>query len=222
MSPADVNFGSVPGSGEVYLTFDDGPDEEWTPRVLDILAAAGVQSTFFVVGRAARTTPALVRRIAAGGHEIGNHTYSHRHPWAMSEATARSEVREGAAAITDIVGKAPQTYRPPHGRLRRCMVDEARHGGQRTVLWNLSAVDWGPLGDAARIANRLRAVAAGDIVLMHDGRCRHNRPDELTRVLPRFLADLETRKLRPSRLLTYAKLAETPRAPARITQVQAK
>jgi peptidoglycan/xylan/chitin deacetylase (PgdA/CDA1 family) len=179
----------------VYLTFDDGPDVEWTPRVLDVLAAAQAPATFFVVGRSVRAAPALVRRIAAGGHGIGNHSYSHRHPWTMGERDARREVSDGAAAIADVVGWAPRAFRPPHGRMRSCMVEEAEQGGQRTVLWSLSAVDWGPLGRAAGIAARLRKVAPGDIVLMHDGRCRRNRPDELLQVLPSLLAGLGERRL---------------------------
>lgn len=192
--------GSEPISGPVHLTFDDGPDAQWTPKVLDILAAAQAEATFFVVGRAARAAPALLRRIAACGHAIGNHTYSHRHPWTMTEAAARREVRDGAAAIADTTGRAPVAYRPPHGRLRACMVDEARQCGQRTVLWSLSAVDWGPLASEAGIAARLGAVVAGDIVLMHDARSRFNRPDLLVRALPGLLADLAARDLRPDLL----------------------
>ena len=181
--------------GTVHLSFDDGPDRDWTPRVLDVLAEAGMRATFFVVGQAVRATPELLRRIAAEGHEIGNHSYGHRHPWTLSEAAARDEVRGGAAAIEDALGRVPRVFRPPHGRLRRCMLDEAERGGQRTVLWSLSAIDWGPLGHASRIEARLRAARSGDIVLMHDGRCRHNHPDELLRVLPRALTEIKERGL---------------------------
>jgi len=179
----------------VYLTFDDGPDIEWTPRILDALAAAHARATFFVVGQSVRAAPALVRRIAADGHEVGNHSYSHRHPWAMREAAARREVSDGAAAIADTLGRSPRLFRPPHGRVRRCMVEEAVRGAQRTVLWNRSAVDWGPLGRAAGIAARLRAVEPGDIVLMHDAPRLRNRPDELLHVLPGMLAEFADRRL---------------------------
>jgi peptidoglycan-N-acetylglucosamine deacetylase len=183
------------GDGAVHFTFDDGPDPEWTMRVLDVLAAAQAHATFFVVGRAARAAPELVRRVAAEGHAVGNHSYSHRHPWTIRETEARDEVRDGAAAIADALGRAPRWFRPPHGRMRRCMLDEAERSGQRTVLWSLSAIDWGPLGHAAGIAKRVRGVGPGDIVLMHDGRNRHNRPDELLQVLPRLLAELNERRL---------------------------
>ena len=190
----------APEENCVYLTFDDGPDAEWTARVLDILAQANMRATFFVVGRPARAQAALVRRIAAHGHEIGNHTWSHRHPWTMLPSAARKEVRDGAAAIADIIGQGARFFRPPHGRLRRCMIAEAESCGQKLVLWHRSAVDWGPLGRAHGIAVRLALVRAGDIVLMHDGGAGINHPGELVKALPAFLADLSRRGLVPSLL----------------------
>jgi peptidoglycan/xylan/chitin deacetylase (PgdA/CDA1 family) len=170
----------------LYLTFDDGPDPLWTPLILDILGAAGVSATFFVIGKHARSIPALVRRVAAAGHSIGNHTWSHRHPWTMSRAEARREVRDGTAAISDVLGFRPGFFRPPHGRVRQCMLEEAENASQTTVLWSLSAIDWGPLGGADKIADRLAKAAPGDIVLMHDGGGR-NKPEQLANVLPAFL-----------------------------------
>jgi peptidoglycan-N-acetylglucosamine deacetylase len=185
-----------PSDGErLYLTFDDGPDPAWTPRVLDILAAAGAHATFFVVGMHARANPGLLKRMAAQGHEIGNHTGTHRHPWTLPSAAARREVRDGADAIADITGVQPLFYRPPHGRLRRCMTEEAEGNGQAIVLWSLSAVDWGPLGSAPGILRRLRNAVAGDIVLMHDGSPGPNRPDHMTAVLPAFLDAMARRRL---------------------------
>jgi len=200
MASVPLGFAQPPEAGRVYLTFDDGPDARWTPRILDILAQANVCATFFVVGRFAREQVALVRRVAADGHELGNHTWSHRHPWTVLASTAREEVRDGAAAIADLIGRAPKFFRPPHGRLRRCMIEEAERGGQTLVLWNRSAVDWGPLGSARRIAHRLSAAQAGDIVLMHDGGRGINRPEELVKVLPEFLSNLSRRGLVPSLL----------------------
>jgi peptidoglycan/xylan/chitin deacetylase (PgdA/CDA1 family) len=186
----------------VYLTFDDGPDPEWTPRVLDALEQASVKATFFAVGQQAQRSPDLTRRIHAAGHAVGNHTFSHRHPWFMSSRTARAQVRDGAKAISDVVGVAPQFYRPPHGRERACMSDEAHRCGEQVVLWNVSAVDWGPLGSADAIEKRLDAVKGGDIVLMHDGQNKHNRPDQLLQILPLFLRKLSDRGLRAALLPT--------------------
>lgn len=184
----------------IYLTFDDGPDPEWTPRVLDVLLQTGAPATFFAIGQQAQRAPELIRRIHAAGHAIGNHTFSHRHPWFMSQRTARAQVRDGAQALSDVLGVAPRFYRPPHGRKRACMSDEAQRCGEQVVLWDVSAVDWGPLGTADGIEKRLGAVKGGDIVLMHDGRNQHNRPDQLLQILPLFLRGLADRGLRPSPL----------------------
>ncbi len=168
----DMVYHGPDDGGRVFLTFDDGPDPRFTPLILEILAQASAYATFFVVGEDAVRFPSLVRRIADEGHEVGNHTWSHCHPWAISSAVARKEVCYASAALADVLGRSPRYFRPPHGRLRRCMMDQARELEQTVVMWSLSAVDWGPWGRATRIARRLRAVQEGDIVLLHDGRRR--------------------------------------------------
>jgi peptidoglycan/xylan/chitin deacetylase (PgdA/CDA1 family) len=185
---------------QIYLTFDDGPDPEFTPRILDALSAADMHATFFIVGANARRWPQLVRRAAQEGHVIANHSLSHRHPWWMTSRRARQEVRGGADAITDVLGSAAKHFRPPHGRVRACMSDEAQACGQSVVLWDVSATDWGPFGRAPRIAQRLERIQANDIVLMHDARNEHNRPDELLRVLPAMLERLRQRGWRSAPL----------------------
>lgn len=187
-------------ANSVYLTFDDGPDPEWTPHVLDALEKAEVRATFFAIGERAQRSPDLVRRAHSAGHAIGNHTFSHRHPWFMSQRSARAQVRDGAQALSDVIGIAPRLYRPPHGRYRACMSDEAQRCGETVVLWDVSAIDWGPLGTAEGIEKRLDAVQAGHIVLMHDGRNQHNRPDELIKILPAFLRRLKERGLQAKSL----------------------
>jgi len=181
--------------GQVYLTFDDGPDPEWTPRILDVLGAAQVQATFFIIGRQIATQVPLLERMVAEGHMIGNHGWSHRHPWTLLPAAARQEVRSGTQAILEALATAPTLFRPAHGRLHPCMVRQARQSGQAVVLWNRTAVDWGPLGSAAGIARRLAKTRAGDIVLMHDGAGKSNHPDELLAVLPGYLQALAASKL---------------------------
>ena len=184
----------------VYLTFDDGPDEDWTPRILDLLAAAQASATFFAIGRQAERSAALLRRVQRAGHGIGNHGYEHRHPWTGSATQARAEVRHGADAIAGAIGTMPRAYRPAFGRHRRAMFDEARQCGQRVVLWSLSAMDWGVFARQDRIARRLERMQAGDIVLLHDGRNRHNHPETIVDVLPPLLSSLSRRGLVPASL----------------------
>jgi len=99
----------------VALTFDDGPDPEWTPRVLDLLGAAGVRATFFLIGARAAQAPAVVKRIAGDGHEVANHSWSHRNPWLCGPATTRAEVRRAHDTLADLTGVAPRHFRPPWG-----------------------------------------------------------------------------------------------------------
>lgn len=193
----------------VFLTFDDGPDPEWTPRVLDMLARAQARATFFLVGRSARAHPGLVRRIVEAGHEIGNHTLTHAHPWMLSAEAARREVDDGAAAIESAAGRRCAWFRPPHGRLRQCMVEQAVDHGQSIVLWSRSAVDWGPLGSNAGVARRLQATQAGDILLMHDAARGPNHPWATCAGLPSLLALLVQRGLQTATLASLQ-----PAAPA--------
>ncbi len=175
----------------VALTFDDGPDPRHTGALLDLLAAAGAAASFFLIGRQAECHPDLVWRILAEGHSIGNHGWGHQHPWWQRAADARRDLATGAAVLTALMGRPPRYYRPPHGRLRACLQAEARAHGQRIVLWTRSGVDWGPFATPAAVARRLRSVGTGDIVLLHDGRNRHNRPEVTLQVLPALLERLQ-------------------------------
>jgi peptidoglycan-N-acetylglucosamine deacetylase len=182
-----INSVSLPAFGRLHLTFDDGPDATWTPRCLDVLARANARATFFMVGAEVQRHPLLVRRIASEGHAIGNHTMTHAHPWMISARRATAEVRDGAAAIAEVLGNAPRLFRPPHGARRRCMLEAALAQDEQVVMWDVSAIDWGWFGTRPRIARRLARARQGDIVLMHDGASQHNRPDQLLAVLPSFL-----------------------------------
>jgi peptidoglycan/xylan/chitin deacetylase (PgdA/CDA1 family) len=155
----------------------------------------------------------LLRRALEEGHAIGNHGYGHEHPWTLSADRARAEVRRGGDAIAHATGVVPRTYRPAFGRHRGAMFAEALRCGQRVVLWQLSAMDWGPFGRARRIARRLERAQGGDIVLLHDGRNQRNRPDVVTDLLPELLLSLRGRGLVPA-ALPMATLGARPAAPA--------
>lgn len=187
-----------PDPGRIHLTFDDGPNPNWTPRFLDLLAAAGCTAIFFMLGVQASRYPHLVRRMLSDGHELGNHTWSHRHPWMMTPPVARREVVDGSAAIADAAGVAPRYFRPPYGRMRSCMIREAARRGESLMLWSISARDWGPFGASrAAITARLDRARPGDIVLMHDAPRSVNRPDQLIQVLPSLLQRATSLPTRP-------------------------
>lgn len=180
----------------VYLSFDDGPDPRFTPRILDLLDSLEVCATFFVVGEACHHLPALLQRIHQRGHGLGNHSYSHVHPWLMGSRRARQEVSRAHHTISDIVGEAPRLFRPPYGRMRKCMHEEATSLGMETVLWNRSAIDWGMLAGIDSIARRLARTNAGDILLCHDARMKKNHPEMTLTVLPAFIEQCRNRGLR--------------------------
>lgn len=184
-------------NGRVSLTFDDGPDPQFTPQLLELLAIAGVPATFFVIADNAVRYPDIVSRMVRDGHSVASHGWSHRHPWLQSPSSARRQVVAANRALSSQLGGAPRWFRPPYGRMRTSMTRAAADAGQRVVLWSRSAVDWGPWTTPRRVMQRLRAVEDGDIVLMHDGRNRHNRPEVTLEVLPELLALLADRKLCP-------------------------
>lgn len=181
----------------VCLTFDDGPDPRYTPGILDILAEQNCKASFFVVGEAAERWPHLVRRLVEDGHALGTHSYSHRRSWIMAASRIRFEMRVSRRLLADITGRPPRWFRPPYGHFNEVMLREASRLGMETVLWSRSAIDWGPLASRGGVARRLQRTTAGDIVLLHDGKRRYNRPDITAAELPAILTFLKDHDLEP-------------------------
>jgi peptidoglycan/xylan/chitin deacetylase (PgdA/CDA1 family) len=185
--------------GEIALTFDDGPDPEVTPRVLDLLDAAGMRASFFVIGRRARAHPGLTAEIARRGHRVENHTDTHPHLFACYTAgPLRREIERAQDAVAAATGRRPRLFRAPAG-LRNPLLDWVLHGaGLRLVSWTrrgFDAVDRNP----AAIARRLLAgLAPGDILLLHDGRAtvRPAGNPVVLEVLPRLLDSLARQGVR--------------------------
>jgi peptidoglycan/xylan/chitin deacetylase (PgdA/CDA1 family) len=179
--------------GEIALTFDDGPDPDLTPRVLDLLDEGGAQATFFCVGARARAHPHLVREIAARGHTVENHAFEHSR--AMGFYGVRRLVRDIGDAqktLADITGSAPKFFRAPFG-IRTPLTEPAlARLGLRCVAWNIRSLD-SVDSSADRVAARVvRRLAPGAIVLMHDGiegrrgRVTRNPPSVLGALPPVF------------------------------------
>src|SRR5205085_11172613 len=99
----------------IALTFDDGPDPEWTPRILETLARRDVPATFFVVGERAKRAPDVVRTIAAAGHDLGNHSWSHPNLWFCTPSRTAAEIDPTQDLLADLTGTAPRYFRPPWG-----------------------------------------------------------------------------------------------------------
>jgi peptidoglycan/xylan/chitin deacetylase (PgdA/CDA1 family) len=166
--PLGIEDRTASGRG-CALTFDDGPHPQGTPAVLDTLARAGAQATFFLVGEQVLRSPALAREIADAGHGIGLHCHRHRNllrltPWQVCEDIARAH-----DAIATSTGRLPQLYRPPYGILNAAALGLARARGWRTLLWSHWGRDWEEHATAESIAARVTdGVDAGAVLLLHD------------------------------------------------------
>jgi len=186
--------------GEVALTLDDGPDPEVTPRMLEVLARAGARASFFCIGRRAERHPALVREIVAEGHAVENHSLRHRHDFALLGPRGYlREIGEAQATLTAIAGSAPQFFRAPAG-LRNPFLDYAlARLGLPLVSWTRRGFDTRTAGAATVHARLTRGLAAGDILLLHDGHAARTRSGRAVslEVLPRLLDDLTSSGLRP-------------------------
>ncbi len=185
------------GPNEVALTFDDGPDPKWTPKVLDLLKAAHVQASFFIVGVNAERYPELVRRIVREGHEIGNHTYYHPNLAECWPEHVRLEINATQLLLETITGRSTTLFRPPYAAdtspgglsdLKPLLV--AQDLGYLVVLENIDPQDWARPGVDA-IVNRVKQQRReGNIILLHDGGGDRSQTLE---ALPRILDYLQTR-----------------------------
>ena len=153
----------------VYLTFDDGPDPDTTPRMLEILRRHAVRATFFVVGEKAAAHPELLRRVADEGHAIGGHTYFHRAPDAVNGQQLLDEVRRTDTLFQQILGRPSRLFRPPFGKLTLGKLWRLWAARRTIVLWNKDPKDFAA-SSAEQLADWFRnaPLAAGDIVLLHD------------------------------------------------------
>ena len=153
----------------IAMTFDDGPSEKLTPRLLNLLAAHHIKATFFVIGQNVVEHPEIVQRAAREGHQIGNHSWSHPNLGKMSDEGVRRELQKTEDAIKSATGARPTLLRPPYGsisvRQKKWIHDEF---GYQIILWDVDPLDWKRPGPAV-VSNRIiKGTRAGSIVLSHD------------------------------------------------------
>ncbi|MDR1825874.1 MAG: polysaccharide deacetylase family protein [Bifidobacteriaceae bacterium] len=160
----------APSDGEKLfaLTFDDGPDPQWTPQVLDILAAHGAHATFFMLGEAAQANPDLVAQVVAGGHQIGLHGWDHSRLTTMSQDQIGDALDRAAAAIAAAGGGQPGLLRPTYGRIDAPGLGAVAERGYRVVLWSHAL--HGDEAAAGEVDQIVAGASPGMIVLCHDGR----------------------------------------------------
>jgi peptidoglycan-N-acetylglucosamine deacetylase len=157
------------GARQLALTYDDGPNDPHTLRLLEVLARHNVRATFFPIGRYVRERPDLVREISRAGHAIGNHTFTHPLLIFQSESEIRKQLLDCRAALEDAIGEHSNLFRPPFGGRRPAVLRIARELGLEPVMWSVTGYDWNAPPAAqieARVASQIRG---GDVILLHDG-----------------------------------------------------
>jgi peptidoglycan-N-acetylglucosamine deacetylase len=159
----------APAGEPVALTFDDGPDPRFTPPLLDALDRSGIRATFFFLGERAAAHPEIVRRASSDGHAVGSHSFGHTGPAQRTIRGIASDYRRGRAAVEAIVGKNAPLFRPPYGSMTARSVLAMRQVGLTPWLWSAEASDWRAGASAEQMLGSLTGVAAGDIILLHDG-----------------------------------------------------
>jgi len=167
---AGLTFNRVAVAGKyIAMTFDDGPHPQNTPRLLDMLRARNIRATFYVIGRNVNQHPGIVRRTVAEGHEIGNHSQTHRLLSKLSSSELRDEMTRCQDAIIHAAGVRPRTMRPPYGGLLQAQRELVlAEYGYPTILWSVDPLDWKKPGAAAVTSRILAGTNPGAIVLAHD------------------------------------------------------
>ncbi len=196
------------GERLVALTFDDGPNDPATSRILDVLAEKGVKATFFVVGENARVFPETVRREVAEGHALGNHSYRHRKRDTLLEWNY-GELARTQAAIEEVAGVRPALYRSPNGFHTPWQLRAVRRAGLTAVHWKVQTKDWERPDPDTIVRRVLDHVSPGAIVLMHDGDDTRHGSDRTPTIeaLPKLIDELRARGYR---LVTVPELIGKP------------
>ncbi len=162
----------VGAPGHVAVTFDDGPQPESTPAFLEALDRLGWKATFFMLGSMVARSPALAAEVAAAGHEIAVHGYTHRSEMFRTLPAVHADMARAVATISDATGRELHWFRPPYGTLSAGGVVAARRQRLRTVLWSTWGRDWrAEATPATVVADVKEHLGPGATVLLHDSDC---------------------------------------------------
>ena len=157
------------GSKQLALTYDDGPNDPHTLRLLEVLARHDVHATFFLIGRYVKQRPDIVRELVKAGHVIGNHTFTHPLLIFKSGRELRAQLENCERALADAVGEHSNLFRPPFGGRRPAVLRIARQMTLEPIMWNVTGYDWNA-PSAEHIERKVTSqVRGGDVILLHDG-----------------------------------------------------
>ncbi|PYY14507.1 MAG: polysaccharide deacetylase family protein [Acidobacteria bacterium] len=188
------------------LTYDDGPNDLYTERLLEVLARHEVKATFFLIGRFVSARPQIARSIADGGHLLANHTETHPNLLFLSHSKLRHQLSNCAQAIADATGIQTRYFRPPFGARRPAVLEVARELELEPVMWSVTCYDWHRRASAESVFNHARkgierSRIGGPVVLLHDGshttlgQDRSHTVEATDRLIKRFKNDYCFRRI---------------------------
>jgi peptidoglycan/xylan/chitin deacetylase (PgdA/CDA1 family) len=186
-----VQYQAGPGSKLVAITFDDGPDNRYTPAILDILKAYKVKATFFTVGTQVKKYPAMMKRIAAEGHCIGNHTYNHPDLTKKDSTAIKNQIKWTDTLIQRTNGFVPHLVRAPYGAVSPLVKEIVSQNNRKLIGWTVDTDDWAGDSTAAMRANVNKNTHPGGIILMHSFGSKHIA--NTVKLVPLIIQDLRKR-----------------------------
>ncbi|HYE25999.1 MAG TPA: polysaccharide deacetylase family protein [Clostridia bacterium] len=164
------NFnGLAAGSRRLALTFDDGPNDPHTLRLLEVLERHGARATFFLLGKYVAERPEIARAVVDGRHAVGNHSWDHPNLIFATGAELRRQIERTQRVIEEATGVRPALFRPPFGGRRPGTFAVARRYGLTPVMWRISSYDWEAASVAQIVERVARQVRGGEVILLHDG-----------------------------------------------------
>ncbi|WHY03400.1 polysaccharide deacetylase family protein [Neobacillus sp. DY30] len=168
----------------IAITFDDGPNPVYTPQVLEIFSEAKGKATFFMIGEQMRNHPEIVKQVAAEGHEIGNHTFTHPKLSQLSKAECLTEIEQTEKLIEELAGQKPVIFRPPYLDYNQETVTLLQNKEYPMIgALNLEAQDWEQPGVEHIFEKSREAVKNGSILIFHDGYGDRSQTIEAVRML---------------------------------------
>lgn len=189
--PNDFVLNGSPRKRQVALTFDDGPDRTFTPRILDVLRDHGVKATFFVVGNRVAAHPDVVKRMVREGHVVANHSWNHPNLAKLEPDTVRAQLLRAEDIIFRVAGYRPKLFRPPYGSIQESGILVARDLGYTIVNWNVDSLDWKGLSAEQVSTNVLTHVLPGSIILLHSAGGEGSNLEGTIRALPDIIRRLK-------------------------------
>jgi peptidoglycan/xylan/chitin deacetylase (PgdA/CDA1 family) len=177
----------------IALTFDDGPQEIYTPQILDVLKKYNVKATFFLIGKNVENYPELTKRIVDEGHGIGNHTYDHPDLRLQNQRQIKQQLEKTERAIINVTGAKTHLFRPPYGVDSNASLREIESSGYTVVKWSVSGLNGRQDAPFDKIVHRVvDNVQNGSIILLHDGNRLSNKTDrsQIVKALPVIIETL--------------------------------